>query len=184
MGKIKSNEYIIDGDVAIGTTNNTREEFYVDLQDLNLVREYCWHVHITQNGYKQLRARIPGENKHILMHALLGCKDYDHIDRNPLNNRRSNLRPATQSQQKLNRGVRVDNKSGVTGVWYVDNNQQRAKRWYAQLIIDKKKILYKSFDTKEEAIIARLQAEADYVGEFAPQKHLFEKYKINLKEIE
>ena len=34
------------------------------------------------------------------------------------------------------------------------------------------------FNTKEEAIIARLKAEKYYLGEFAPQKHLFEEYGI------
>ena len=81
MSEKKFNEYIINGDVAIGTTSNTMENFYIDIQDLDLVREYCWYVHIDQTGYKALRARIPGEDRHIRMHVLLGYKNYDHIDR-------------------------------------------------------------------------------------------------------
>ena len=34
---------------------------------------------------------------------------------------------------------------------------------------------------KEDAIKARLEAEAKYYGDFAPQKHLFEEYGIVLK---
>ena len=36
------------------------------------------------------------------------------------------------------------------------------------------------FQNKEDAIKIRLKAEAKYYGEFAPQKHLFEQYKINI----
>lgn len=37
----------------------------------------------------------------------------------------------------------------------------------------------KRFDNKEDAIRARLQAEKEYFGEFAPQRHLFEEHGIN-----
>ena len=37
-----------------------------------------------------------------------------------------------------------------------------------------------SFKNKEGAIKARLEAEAKYFGEFAPQRHLFEQYGINI----
>lgn len=37
-----------------------------------------------------------------------------------------------------------------------------------------------SFKNKEGAIKARLEAEAKYFGEFAPQKHLFEQYGIKI----
>lgn len=34
------------------------------------------------------------------------------------------------------------------------------------------------FANKNDAVIARLKAEAKYFGEFAPQRHLFEEYNI------
>ena len=44
------------------------------------------------------------------------------------------------------------------------------------------------FNIKEDAIKTRLEAEAKYYGEFAPQRHLFEQYGItqqnDLSEIE
>ena len=36
-----------------------------------------------------------------------------------------------------------------------------------------------SFDNKDDAIKARLIAEKKYFGDFAPQKHLYEKYNIS-----
>lgn len=175
----KYNDYEVNNDVVVGITSNTKEEFYNDVQDFQLIKEYCWFVHIDQTGYKSLVAKVPGTNKHVKMIHLLGCKGYDHINRNTLDNRRSNLRPATASQQMLNRGRRSDNKSGVIGVRRVNDNKPRVKSWYAELKIEKEKVLSKFFGTKEEAIIARLQAEAKYLGEFSPQKYLFEQYNIN-----
>ena len=37
-----------------------------------------------------------------------------------------------------------------------------------------------SFQNKEDAIKARLQAEATHYGQFAPQRHLFEEYGIRI----
>ena len=42
----------------------------------------------------------------------------------------------------------------------------------------KKQRIIGRFDTKEEAIIARLKAEKEYYGEFAPQRNLWKEYGI------
>ena len=50
------------------------------------------------------------------MHSFLGFKYYDHKDRNELNNRKHNLRLATQQENNFNKSVRNDNNSGITGI--------------------------------------------------------------------
>ena len=52
------------------------------------------------------------------------------------------------------------------------------KSWRVYISIDKKSINLGSFANKDDAIKARLKAEAKYYGEFAPQIHLFEQYGI------
>jgi len=63
----------------------------------------------------------------------------DHFDKNPLNNRRYNLRVATKTTQCLNQKMHYDNTSGVKGVsfragrgawqvtWADDNHRQKCK---------------------------------------------------------
>ena len=58
----------------------------------------------------------------IYLHRfVMNCPDdmeFDHIYHNPLDNRKSQLRFATSSQQKMNTKKRVDNSSGQRGVYY------------------------------------------------------------------
>jgi hypothetical protein len=114
----------------------------------------------------------------VKMHWLLVDKHYDHADRNPLNNRKSNLRPATAQENARNHNKQKNNSSGVTGVYW-----HKSKRvWTATIVINKKKIYLGSSIDKEKAIKIRLQAEAQYFKAFAPQKHLFEEYGIDTEE--
>ena len=111
------------------------------------------------------------------MHHVLGCKGYDHIDRNPLNNRRNNLRKATIVENAQNHSLRKDNKSGFIGVRF----NERIKKWEASIQVDKTSIYVGIFINKDDAIVARLEAEAKYFGEFAPQQHLFEEYGVTIQ---
>ena len=50
----------------------------------------------------------------------------------------------------------------------------------ARIVLNKKDIYLGRYSNKEDAIKARLEAEIKYFGEFAPQRHLFEQYGINI----
>ena len=164
------------GSYGIGYCLNTGSKFYFDMDDYELIKEYCWSENIHANGkYKTLIANIPNSRKNIRMTDLLGCKYYDHADRNSLNNRRYNLRPATISQNNRNISVRKDNTSGFIGV----NWNKNCNLWIARIQIDGKDTYLGGSKDKNKAIKLRLEAEAKYYGEFAPQQHLFEQYGIN-----
>lgn len=169
------NDYKLDGEYGIGYCHNTGTEFYFDIEDYDLIKDYCWLEHIsTKDNYRSLEAKDTTSNEIVRMHWLFGCKGYDHEDRNPLNNRRNNLRPATQQENACNASVRKDNTSGVIGVGW----NKRAMKWRARITYNGELIQIGSFINKEEAIKARLEAEVKYRGKFAPQKHLFEEYGI------
>lgn len=86
----------------------------------------------------------------------------DHINRNPRDNRFSNLREATESQQKMNQRRRSDNKSGVRGVTYCKNT----KKWSVEIKADKVKHRIGRFACLAHAAKARRKAELVHHGRF------------------
>lgn len=68
-----------------------------------------------------------------------------------------NCRWATRHQQAANKRNNVK----TPGVRY-SNNPGYVRKWYAQLQVNKVKVLYKRFATEREAIIARKEAEKFY----------------------
>ena len=175
----KTNEYDLSGEYGIGYCSNTGSPFYFDLEDYNKIKDYCWHEDIDWSGHHTVRTRMKTIDgpKNIRMHVFLGYKLYDHIDRNPLNNRKDNLRPATATENARNRSKQNNNTSGFIGVCLSKNKS----KWKASIMIDGKTIYLGTFVDKNDAIKARLEAESKYFKEFAPQRHLFEEYGITIQ---
>lgn len=67
---------------------------------------------------------------------------------------------------------------GITGVCW----NKRLNKWSVQINDNGKRIHIGYFTNKDDAIIERLKSELKYYGEFAPQKHLFNKYNIQAGE--
>lgn len=78
----------------------------------------------------------------------------DHINRDRGDNRLSNLRAVTRTENQRNHPKRSDNSSGVSGVYWDANR----KRWSAYINTDKRVSLGR-FETMAEAIAARRAAE-------------------------
>lgn len=174
--KHKTNIYDLSGDYGIGWTTNTNKEFYFDIEDYDKIKNYCWVEHILKNNYHALEAHVPDSNKNIRMHWIVVGKGYDHENRNPLDNRKCNLRIATQQENCQNISTPTNNTTGFIGVYWNKQN----KKWTASIRINNKQKYLGSFIDKTEAIKARLNAELKYYGEFAPQRHLFQEYEINI----
>ena len=171
----KTNNYNYSREYGIGYTINTNREFYFDWDDFDLIKDYCWYEQINKRGYHSLEARDWKNDKKIIrMHYLFGCKGWDHKDRNALNNRRENLRPATKNENARNLSLSKRNTSGVIGVSYY----KQGDKWRAYIECDGEFISIGYYFDKDEAIKARLRAEQKYFKDFAPQKHLYEKYGV------
>jgi len=92
-------------------------------------------------------------------------KYVDHIDGDILNNKISNLRLATLSQNQDNRKKNKNNTSGITGVLW----SKISKKWRAEIYKDRSLIYLGLFDNKDEAIAVRITAEINPI--FRDQKY-------------
>ena len=171
----KYNKYDLSGEFGIGFTSNTNKAFYFDLEDYDKIKDYCWSENQNKkSGYTFVEAWDKDIQNVVRMHWIIIGKNCDHIDRDPMNNRKSNLRVATRQENNRNCSISKNNTSGIIGVAWV----AKKHRWIAYVGMDYKRITLGSFENKEDAIRARLEGERKYFGEFAPQKHLFEQYGI------
>lgn len=87
--------------------------------------------------------------------------DIDHKDRNKSNNRWTNLREATDSQNMTNRPRSRNNTSGFKGV------ARQEGKWTAYVYKEKKRYYLGLFDTIDDAVRARLKRVAELHGAFA-----------------
>lgn len=84
----------------------------------------------------------------------------DHKDRNPGNDRTTNLRDTNQTVNLMNRGLASNNTSGVKGVVW-DKNRQK---WFARISATGTTLNLGRYDDMQDAIAARRKAEAHYWG--------------------
>lgn len=167
--KKKYNTYNLTGEYGIGYTSKG-EEFYFDLEDYDLIKDYCWHINkqgyvvSTVNLFHRIVMGSP-EISYRIDHK------YGETTRN--DNRKYNLRIVTASQNAMNKSLNSNNKSGVTGViWHKKRN-----KWRAYIRINDKQIELGVFDKFGDAVKARKEAEEKYFGEFSYDNS--QCYKIN-----
>lgn len=163
----QQNLHYLGDDYGILLASNANEVIFFDLEDADKILQYYWGV---LNDY----ATTCIDNRVVKMHQLIGCSFHDHNNRNKLDNRRNNLLPCTQSENALNRSLPSSNTSGVIGVDF----HKSENKWRARIMIDGKRKELGQFINKDDAIFARLKAEKELCGDFAPQKHLFHLYGI------
>ncbi len=98
----------------------------------------------------------------LYIHGLWPKNSIDHIDGNPVNNKISNLREATHSQNCQNRGMTASNTSGYCGVSLTKDR----KKWRAQIRIQGQKKYLGTFDTPQQAHEAYCEAGQKHHGRF------------------
>lgn len=157
-----TNEYeIVDEGVWIYCLNRKNEpagKFLIDREDLERVISKKWRF--WKGRY------FTGNFNPISIHVFLTNPKknevVDHIDGNPANNKKSNLRVTKQGKNVLNKALMRNNKSGIAGVsWDKERN-----KWIAEIRMDGIKCYLGRYTNIEDAVYVRYQAELKLFKEF------------------
>jgi hypothetical protein len=161
----KKRQIRIEGNIAYVPLPHGREAI-IDAEDAELVGKYNWSLY--SKGYAATSVRAAnGKKKTLSLHRLVmnppDGMDIDHIHGETLDNRKSQLRFATHSQNEHNKGAPATNTSGFKGV----NWSKRNKKWRAQIRSNSKSIHLGLFHSPEAAHAAYCEAAKRLHGEFA-----------------
>lgn len=155
-----------------------------DKEDLEKVQKYGWSINMCINkkttniqkfyagasiGYKDDNGKY--KQKGIMMHRYLTDAPkgmvVDHINHNECDNRKSNLRICTQSQNLMNYVEKpCTNTSGHIGVCW----DKSCDKWVAYLGINRKHISLGYYDDFNDAVVARIEGEKQWYGEYRSEK--------------
>ena len=95
------------------------KQVFVDTEDVEKLSKICWCIHKT--GYI-IGRDLANSGKKIPIHRyIMNCplnKVIDHINRNPLDNRKSNLKICTQIENMQNLSLYKNNKTGYKNISY------------------------------------------------------------------
>lgn len=153
-----------------------------DKEDYPRIKSFRW---VISSLSKRNRTRYlssqpyvsgPTLNWRIMLHQLIMSFPkkgvIDHVDRNGIDNRKSNLRVVTHLENARNKVYCFKPGSGFHGV--VPNNS-RGKPWKVYINHLKKPVYIGSFECKEEAALAYDKKAIELRGEFAvlnfPEEH-------------
>lgn len=164
IGARKTNIYRFEEDYVVGTDVNG-VEFKIDYDDYEKVSEKVWRI--DKNGY--VISSRGNNGKAMKLHRfVMGVVDnpdveIDHVSWDLTDNRKANLRLATRSQNCTHRRIGRLNTSGCVGVYKMHGYD----KWCVQINVDGKRFYLGSYDSKEEAVRVRKEAEVKMHGDFA-----------------
>lgn len=150
-------EYIID------SNKYGRQIVLLDDEDYDKVIKEPYSLSLSydetiNNFYVQFTKKPKNSSSRLLHRYLLKPSKgltIDHLNRNPLDNRRCNLRICTQFENNQNQR---HNTSGKVGVSY----SKQDKRFIAYIRVNRKQIRLGAFKNFEDAVKCRIQAENKY----------------------
>jgi NTP pyrophosphatase (non-canonical NTP hydrolase) len=141
----------------------------VDDEDFEEMNKFKWHY---AGGYARRNKKLSsGKRGMEFLHRLVAKTPEnmytDHINGNTLDNRRSNLRNVTRSQNAKNARKKAESTSKYKGVSYFKRDADSIGKWMAKIQVDGevKKLGY--FNSEIEAAIAYNDAAKKHHGEYA-----------------
>lgn len=145
------NRIIVKGDIAemelYDKESNVIAITKFDADDIQKVRYTKWKL--SASGYVMNTPKFKGATTHLSRVILDTDTFVDHINHDPLDNRRNNLRPVTKSQNQMNANykgvttrkdgrfhahIKLNGKLLNLGV-YMHENEAMYARWYAETLL-------------------------------------------------
>ena len=151
------------------------EEYYsiIDEDDSEKVKKYSWHI--SSDKYISTAIIIDNKIKELYLHNLILNKltfngkgqseTVDHINRNPLDNRKKNLRILSQSEQNLNQKTKtrkiqfpenypINSVDIPKHIWYMKENGSHGERFVIEFKTEN--ILWKGTASKKINVKTKL----------------------------
>ena len=149
-----------EGQAIIEIFNKDKQkiaETIVDDSDYYNLIHCSWHIY---DKYYINNSKLGRLHRYIMNY---NGKDFiDHINNNPLDNRKENLRIVTPTQNNMNRKSNKKSSSKYIGVFY----DKIGNKWRAYIKINNKNIHLGCFTNEEDAAKARDDATLKYFGEY------------------
>jgi hypothetical protein len=140
------------------------KETIVDDEDFEWISKRKWQYGC--RGYATGHSTEKNHRKIYLHREIMNAPegmDVDHINMNPLDNQKKNLRICTRAQNLANRKKQVNNTSGYKGTIWDKTN----KNWIARIEVNQKVINIGRFNNPIDAARAYDNKAKDLLGEFA-----------------
>lgn len=139
-------------------SGNEKARALIDLGDIEKVGKHRWYA--STKGYVKSQDNL--RLHRLVMDAPEGYL-VDHVNRIPLDNRKSNLRLCTPAENSRNVGVSQSNSTGFKGVYFEKlNNKYRARIKY-----NGKRVSLGCYENAVDAAIAYDKKAIELFGDFA-----------------
>lgn len=138
----------------------------VNDSDFGFLSAFRWDAINGENNtyaHSSIKRNVAPIRAHVLIMNPSDGQFIDHRNHIGLDNRRSNLRISTKSQNGMNKNKKSKTSSKYIGVYY---NRQR-RNWVAKITINRHTISLGSFRSEKRAATARDAASLKYFKEFA-----------------
>jgi len=135
----------------------------VSKEDYTFINQFRWsYFRAGRSEYASTRINKKTVYMHRLIMVAQKGQEVDHKNNNGLDNRRTNLRICTSSQNKANQRLRVDNKTGYRGI----NFDKQTGKYRARISFNGKDYSLGRHKFLKDAVRAR-RAALTLHGEFA-----------------
>lgn len=130
----------------------------IDDEDFEYLNQWKWHVSRNWNTFYVVRMTPHRE----ILQAPKGII-VDHINGDGLDNRRENLRFATNSENMQNSRLQKNNTSGYKGVYW----DRGRNKWIVRIKVNGRRLNLGYFDDPKEAALVYDRGAMEHFGEFA-----------------